>query len=121
MTSVCVCVVSLIHLLCRLQPVGSQLVFAGLLPAAVRYHETGDPQSSSEAEAPHKDFVVGPFVLTHILEDRIGGAVAAAAAFWGSGGFTESRIPAHPQPCEARVSSTQSHARESHPASGEET
>lgn len=111
----CVCVVSLVHLLCRLQPVGSQLVFAGLLPAAVWYHETGNPQRSSEAEAPHKDLVAGPLVLTHVLENRFGGAITTTAAFWGCGGFAESRVPARPQPCEARVPSTQSYARESHP------
>lgn len=98
--------VLLIHLLGRLQPVRSQLVFAGLLPAAVRHHEAGDTQSAGEAEAPHKHFVVGLPVLTDILKNRSG---AAAAAFRRSGGFTESRVAADSKPRESRVASAQSH------------
>lgn len=75
------CVESNINLLDCLQPVGSQLIFPGLLPPSVWDHETGNSQSSGEAEAPHKDLVVGPLVLTNILENRNG---AAAVAFWGS-------------------------------------
>lgn len=95
----------LIHLLGRLQPVRSQLVFAGLLPAAVRHHEAGDTQSAGEAEAPHKHFVVGLPVLADILKNRSG----ATAAFRRSGGFTESRVAADSKPRESRVSSAQSH------------
>lgn len=98
-------IVLLIHLLGRLQPVRSQLVFAGLLPAAVRHHEAGDTQSAGEAEAPHKHFVVRLPVLTDILKNRSG----ATAAFRRSGGFTESRVAADSKPRKSRVSSAQSH------------
>lgn len=103
-----------LHLLCSLQPVRSQLVFAGLLPAAVRHHEAGDTQSASEAKAPYKHLVAGLFVLADILKNWTG-----AAFLLRSGCFTECRITTDLKPC-AHVSSAQSHTRKSHPAERDE-
>lgn len=103
-------------LLCGLQAIRSQLVFAGLLPAAVRHHEAGDPQSAGEAEAPHKHLVGGLLVLADVLKNW----TAAGFLLLGSGCFTECRITTDLKP-RADASGAQSHAWKSHPVDRERT
>ena len=78
------------YLLCCLQAVRSELVFAGPFLAAVWYHKAGDPECPGEAKAPHKHFVGRFFVLTNILKNW-----NTAALLLGSGCFTEGRISTH--------------------------
>lgn len=105
----------LFHLLCSLQAIRSELIFAGLLPAAVRHHKAGDAQSTSEAKAPYKHFVVGLFVLTNVLKNW-----TIAAFLLRSGRFTECCITTDLKP-PTHMSGAEMDTRESHPSKIDKT
>lgn len=98
-----------VYLLCSLQAVRSELIPAGLLPAAVRHHEAGNPQRPGEAEAPHKHLVCRLSVLTDVLKNR-----PAAALLLGSGRCAERGVAARMEG-RTHVARAEADTGESHP------
>lgn len=101
---------SLLYLLCSLQAIRSELEFARLLPASIWHYKAGNPQSTSEAEAPYKHFVVWLFVLANILKDRS----ISVFLLW-SACFAECGITTKLKACPPSVANTQPHTLQSHP------
>lgn len=99
----------MIYPLCSLQAIGIELVFAGLLPAAVWHHKARDTQSTSEAKAPYKHFVVGLFVLANVLKNW-----TIADFLLRSGCFTECCITTDLKP-PTQMSEAELDTRKSHP------